>query len=77
MINKKKQENAVSNAINTLSKAIKNDDGYAIGWQANIAMLLYDFAMAQHPKAQIHKKANEMAGQFIKIVFGRNTESLI
>lgn len=33
---------SVKEAIEVISKEIKNDPGYAIGWQANIAMCFID-----------------------------------
>ncbi len=49
----------VKNAIKVLTKALKEDDGYRIGWKANIAMAFCD---------EFYKQANECE-HFTKYLF--------
>jgi hypothetical protein len=66
----------VENAINVLSEELKNNEGYRIGWVANIAMAIkdvwneeFDLAgvkMTETQKDQLHICANLAAENFIK-----------
>jgi len=60
----------IEDAMKIISDAIQNDDGYAIGWQANIAVAMQDLGID-------HETANKGAGNFMQICFGRNTYDLI
>jgi len=60
----------IEDAMKIIAAAIHNDDGYAIGWQANIAMAMQYLGVD-------HKIANKGAGIFMERCFGRNTEDLV
>jgi len=60
----------IANAMKVLSEEIGEDDSYALGWQANIAMSMVDSGVD-------HKTANEGAGRFMKLCFGRDTSDLV
>jgi hypothetical protein len=66
----------VVGAMHVVAQAVQKDDAYAISWQSNIAMLLYDFAKEDHSEDVLHGEANRVAGNFIEALFGRNTEEL-
>jgi len=59
---------SVENAMNTLKKALKNDESYAWSWHCNLAMAFFD-AM----KRPNHKEANEGASRFMKLAFDVET----
>lgn len=56
----------VKKAMATITKAIKEDSGYACGWHCNIAMAAYDAG------ATI-EVANEGAARFMQLCFNTNT----
>ena len=60
------QEITVSEAIKVASKAIKEDPGYRIAWQANIAMAFQDeFSRNENLRNIIHEISNKAADSFI------------
>lgn len=58
--------NPVQLAVETLSKALQEDPSFAIAWQSNIAMPIYDGARGRLSHAQ----ANEIADRLMKHLFG-------
>ena len=62
-----------------LAKAIRNDDGYAYGWHANIAMMCVDSIIETKELlpfdsySDYHKAGNEAASRFMKICFDAET----
>ena len=55
-------------AIQQLTKALKEDDGYWISWQANIAMSFYDEVRKEKykdPSTQFHEISNQAATNFL------------
>ena len=64
-----------SQAIDQLIKALKEDEGYYYGWQANIAMAFQDeyrtqMEILEHPftleaQVSIHQIANNAAKNFL------------
>jgi len=59
----------IQNAIKVLTKALKADPGYRIGWQANIAMAFYDEYQRQLgkklPSDILLDVANKAANNFL------------
>ena len=54
--------------IDSLITTLKNDDGYYLGWQANIAVCMQDaFAHAEN-KSDIHAISNEGAKIFLDML---------
>jgi hypothetical protein len=66
----KTKDMSITDAMKIIKDAIHADDEYAIGWQANIAMAMQDLGVS-------HEIANEGAGNFMQICFGRNTFDLV
>ena len=65
------KQTKLQKAINTVTKALKNDSGYRIAWQANIAMAFYDTYRQQNGRTgrvKVHKIANEAADHFLKLL---------
>ncbi len=65
----------VKEAVQTLVKALKEDEGYRIGWQANIAMAFVDEHARRIEKVgeplsngEIHAVANEAANHFLNVL---------
>lgn len=60
----------IAQAMNVIKREIQNDEGYRIGWQANIAMAFYDEArrskLGGHNK--IHPIANKAADNFLNLL---------
>ena len=56
-------------AMDTVADAIANDDGYAIGWKANLAMAAVDEGVDSIV-------ANRIADRFISLCFGADTSEL-
>jgi hypothetical protein len=63
----------VSDAVKTIVKELKADEGYRIGWQANIAMAFkdewqrtVDSGVLPIAQDQIHAIANQAADNFLK-----------
>ena len=52
--------------IQDLVKALKDDEGYYIGWIANIAMAFQDCYNWEEDKKDIHKISNDAAKHFLK-----------
>ena len=63
----------VSDAFNVLKNAIKEDDEYAYGWHANIAMSCHDANTSTQPHKQSLDAANNAASKFMKLCFGVET----
>jgi len=69
-------ESKVKKAIDTLCKALKNDDGLYEAYKANIAMAIYDDVRRwkdQHKKKSIplyaiHECANQGACNFLNLL---------
>lgn len=49
-------------AFATLRRALQSDDGFAIGWHANIAMSAYDEGVS-------YETSQKIAARFMKIAF--------
>ena len=65
----------LSNAINRICKEIKNDEGYRLGWEANIAMAFKDqfnFSGHKHNKRVVHEVANKAAAAFLDQLIGKD-----
>lgn len=65
------KEISLEDAIKVLTKHLKEDEGYRLGWQANIAMTFVDmvsFSDIEVDKQFIHRIANEAAINFIDIL---------
>ena len=66
---------SISDAVKTITHEIKTDEGYRIGWQANIAMAFYDEwqravdngGLPATPE-QIHAIANKAANNFLELL---------
>ncbi len=61
----------IPEAIKTLTKALRDDPGYRIGWQANIAMAFqdeYNRVKDEMPKVSIHAISNAAAQNFIELL---------
>lgn len=73
----KKQKTSSAEAIETISRELKNDSGYYIAWAANIAMAFYDCERWYRERNKIkrlrHKDiaqiANEAAEYFLRLCF--------
>ena len=65
-------EKRIINAIRELTSALKEDEGYWMSWQANIAMAFYDEYCRCDKKyknhADIHGIANQAAINFLKLL---------
>jgi len=61
---------SVEMAMKVLANAINNDPGYAIAWQANIAMGVFDVLPEEHKTDELHKACNEGAITFMGRAFG-------
>jgi hypothetical protein len=61
----------IKQAMDTLSKAMNEDEGYLISWHANLAMALFDAmddnCIDDHVK---HCWCNDGASRFINLAFG-------
>lgn len=58
----------IKESVTILCNALKTDSGYYIGWQANIAMAMYDECLEQGsemPKDKLHKICNDGAKRFL------------
>jgi hypothetical protein len=58
----------LSDAINKVCEEIKNDKGYRLGWEANIAMAFKDafhFSWHKHDNEVVHEVANKAAAAFL------------
>jgi len=62
--------NALSDAVKTVVKNLKEDEGYFIGWKANIAMCFYDEYVKTYPnsKKEIHALSNIAAHKFLNLL---------
>jgi len=63
-------ENKVKDALAVLSKALKEDEGFAYSWHCNVAVA---FQNAAREGFTIHKIANEAATTFMKNAFDVDT----
>jgi len=65
-------KNKIKEAIDTLSEALKTDEGYRIGWQANIAMTFKDEysrnSLKYKTRQDIHNIANTAADSFLNLL---------
>jgi len=69
-------DNNLKNAVEVLIDALRTDEGYRIGWQANIAMSFYDEWRngAQERdyidlgKLDIHEISNNAAKNFLELL---------
>lgn len=62
-------------AVEQLCKALKNDKGYRLSWEANIAMAFKDqfnFSGHAHDVAAVHEVANKAAAAFINQLIGKD-----
>ncbi len=66
--------NEIKDSIAVLVKALKEDDGYYMGWQANIAMAFFDECgkTILNDKRHILDIANQAAKNFLDMLI--NTE---
>ncbi len=65
----------ITEAMNTLTTALKSDDGYYMSWQANIAMAFVDAVSRVDitDKKELHEVANVAAKDFLENLC-RNTK---
>lgn len=62
-------------AINRVCEEIKNDKGYRLSWEANIAMAFkdaFDFSGHKHDNKVVHKVANKAATSFLDQLIGKD-----
>ncbi len=59
----------VAKAYKTLTQAMREDPSYAISWQSNIAMPIYDWARSKG-KNVTHQEANEIGDLLMNYLFG-------
>lgn len=82
-----KSKISVKDAMDTIANAIQNDEGYAIGWKANLAMAFCDEIYSSsdildHDRNRAvivpfpEETASVSADRFIKLAFGVNTSHL-
>jgi hypothetical protein len=69
----------VSKEVDALREALRNDEGYYIAWQANIAMAFYDeYIRATNGGAiigiDLHKVSNNAAQNFLNLLIGPKDE---
>lgn len=65
----------LSDAINRFCEEIKNDKGYRISWEANIAMAFKDqfnFSGYKHDAKVVHEVANKAAAAFLDQLIGKD-----
>ncbi len=65
----------LSDAINRVCEAIKNDKGYRISWEANIAMAFmdaFDFSGYKHDNKVVHEVASKAAAAFLDQLIGKD-----
>jgi len=65
-------EITVEQAMNRLKQAMQEDD-YAYGWHANIAMSVYDECTTDISHDDAHRIGNDAATRFMKLCFDANT----
>jgi len=71
----------VPQAIKVISNALKTDDGYRKGWQANIAMSIYDAinecGVQEYLRHRylLHKACNDGAERFMQMLCQEHGES--
>lgn len=68
-------EITVAQAIERICEELKNDKGYRIGWEANIAMSFKDqFNVSghNHDSKAIHEIANKAAAAFLDQLIGKD-----
>ena len=68
----------VQEAMNVLTEALANDDEYAYGWHANIAMACSDAISSadivdENCAGDLHAACNDAASRFMKICFDVET----
>lgn len=69
----------VTQAMQVLEEALKEDKEYAYGWHANIAMMCHDaylshaFEGDEKPAQVAQKIGNEAASRFMKLAFDVET----
>ena len=67
-------ENKLKEAIDTLVEALQTDEGYRIGWQANIAMVFKDEFTRINPDLkrtsdyELHHIANQASNNFLNLL---------
>jgi len=61
-------DNKLKNAVEVLREALKTDEGYRIGWQANIAMAFKDEYYRSKNKEEIHEIANKASDNFLQLL---------
>lgn len=65
-------DNKIKNALEVIAEALRTDEGYRIGWQANIAMAFKDeYArnrLKYKTKQDIHNIANTAADNFLNLL---------
>ena len=62
-------------AIDRVCEEIKNDKGYRISWEANIAMAFKDqfhFSGHKHDAKIVHEVANKAAAAFLDQLIGKD-----
>lgn len=60
-------------AFRVLTRAIRKDPAYAEGWQANIAMSVYDESRSNGTQPLSAEFCNRATARFMKICFGVDT----
>jgi len=64
----------VTEAMDTMRAAFKEDPNFAYTWHCNIAMACYDSMGDELPHDRSLDIANEAASKFMKLAFGVVTE---
>lgn len=59
------KKNKIADAINTITHELQTDDGYRIGWYANLKFAIYDNSNGRVSQ----KKAGEIADIILKRFF--------
>ncbi len=65
----------IKDAIDHLSKTIKEDESYRMVWKSNIAMAFQDTFNELHRHKGVHFISNEAAERFLNLLFKDNTQA--
>ena len=63
-------------AVDHLVKMLKEDEGYRIGWRANIAVQFQDAFARDHRYKGVHEISNDAAEAFLKLLCHDNSDTL-
>ena len=60
-------------AFDIVAKQLREDEGYYIAWQSNIAMAFYDtLSWAGYQFPEMHKLSNDAAKRFIDMLISKS-----